>query len=136
MALEKSWLTSFLVIYSVIKFKRTDDILQGISKLDYYVKVSVFQVYKDNEKERIKSEIFSSENIKSIREEKSGSSYSSGKFSKLADDVVVTERSDMFYSRMNTANWKLTEYSRDGSRGKVSKSDNLSCFQGENHFSS
>jgi hypothetical protein len=30
----------------VVKFKRTDDILQGISKLDYLLKISYFQRFK------------------------------------------------------------------------------------------
>jgi hypothetical protein len=37
-----------LMAWIVVKFKRTDDILQGISKLDYLLKVSYFQRYKTN----------------------------------------------------------------------------------------
>lgn len=35
------------IISTIILFKKTDDILQGISKLDYLLKVSVFQVFKN-----------------------------------------------------------------------------------------
>ena len=34
----------------VIKMKSSDDIFQGISKLDYFIKVSCFQVYKSQGK--------------------------------------------------------------------------------------
>ena len=34
---------------SIIVYKKTDDILQGVSKLDYLLKVSVFQIYKNSE---------------------------------------------------------------------------------------
>ena len=32
----------------MVRLKRTDDILQGINKLDYLLKVSYFQRYKKN----------------------------------------------------------------------------------------
>ena len=35
------------MIFFILFFKSTDDILQGISKLDYLLKVSIFQFYKD-----------------------------------------------------------------------------------------
>jgi len=39
--------TDLLVLsYCVIQFKKNEDLLQGISKLDYYLKVSMFQLYK------------------------------------------------------------------------------------------
>ena len=33
--------------YLLMKFKMTSDILQGISKLDYYIKISIFQRNKN-----------------------------------------------------------------------------------------
>jgi len=36
-----------LICFTIIKLKSSQDILQGISKLDYLLKVSIFQVYKD-----------------------------------------------------------------------------------------
>ena len=40
--------STFVMIYIAIIFVKSHiDILQGISKLDYLVKVSVFQVFKD-----------------------------------------------------------------------------------------
>lgn len=41
----------------VIKLKSSQDILQGVSKLDYLLKVSVFQKYKDKTLERDKMSI-------------------------------------------------------------------------------
>ena len=35
-------------MYFVVYLKDTQDILQGISKLDYLVKLSIFQRYKDS----------------------------------------------------------------------------------------
>lgn len=37
---------------SIIVSKKTDDILQGVSKLDYLLKVSVFQLYKNKDLEQ------------------------------------------------------------------------------------
>lgn len=48
-----------LCAISLIIYKKTDDILQGISKLDYLLKVSVFQIYKDRELEKRKFSIIS-----------------------------------------------------------------------------
>lgn len=36
-----------LCLMSLIVYKKTDDVLQGVSKLDYLLKVSVFQIYKN-----------------------------------------------------------------------------------------
>jgi len=36
-----------LAIYNILYLKKIDDALQGINKLDYLLKVSVFQYYKD-----------------------------------------------------------------------------------------
>ena len=38
---------AMLTIIFLLYMKSTDDILQGISKLDYLLKVSIFQIYKD-----------------------------------------------------------------------------------------
>ena len=38
---------SILIAFTMIKLKKSDDMLQGISKLDYLLKISIFQVYKD-----------------------------------------------------------------------------------------
>lgn len=48
---------NILLVTSIVLYKRTEDILQGISKLDYLLKVSVFQKYKDPEIERAKFSI-------------------------------------------------------------------------------
>jgi hypothetical protein len=40
-----------LVGLSIVNYKRTDDILEGISKLDHLLMVSVFQRYKGTEVE-------------------------------------------------------------------------------------
>ena len=45
---------SLLIICNTIFVKKSSDILQGISKLDYLLKVSYFQRYKDPEKEKRK----------------------------------------------------------------------------------
>ena len=39
-----------LISIVVLKLKNEDDILQGISKLDYLLKISIFQKYKEQEK--------------------------------------------------------------------------------------
>ena len=40
-------MTIFLLInFTIIKFKRQDDILQGINRLDYFQTISIFQVAK------------------------------------------------------------------------------------------
>lgn len=38
---------SLLICYVIVKVKKSQDILQGVSKLDYLLKVSVFQQYKE-----------------------------------------------------------------------------------------
>ena len=48
---------AFFVIFTVVKLKSTDDVLQGVNKLDYFIKASVFQVYKKNPNERSKSQM-------------------------------------------------------------------------------
>lgn len=40
-------LNDVLLCFAIIKVKSSDDMIQGISKLDYLLKVSVFQIYKD-----------------------------------------------------------------------------------------
>lgn len=44
-----------LICVAVIMFKKNDDILQGINKLDYLLKASVFQKYKNYDMERNKN---------------------------------------------------------------------------------
>ena len=39
-------LPSLLIALVIIRFKSSQDILQGVSKLDYFLKASVFQKYK------------------------------------------------------------------------------------------
>ena len=56
---EKARVTFIFIILALVCFKRTDDILQGISKLDHLIKVSIFQVYKNKGRERHKSSLFS-----------------------------------------------------------------------------
>ena len=43
-----------LLIYIVLYVKNAKDLLQGVSKLDYLIKVSCFQKFKDPEQERRK----------------------------------------------------------------------------------
>lgn len=43
------WLPLMLMIYLAVYLKTDQDILQGISKLDYLVKLSIFQEYKQKE---------------------------------------------------------------------------------------
>jgi len=43
---------NLLLALIVIKYKRSEDILEGINKLDYLLKVSVFQIYKDKNLEK------------------------------------------------------------------------------------
>lgn len=51
-----------LCCVALIIYKKTDDILQGVSKLDYLLKVSVFQKYKDKELENRKFTIMTTNN--------------------------------------------------------------------------
>ena len=44
--------TPLLFGIAIIVFKRTDDLLQGISKLDHLIKVSIFQEYKIKQNRR------------------------------------------------------------------------------------
>ena len=44
----KLYLLALVVVWSMLTLKSSNDILQGLSKLDYYLVVSVFQVYKNN----------------------------------------------------------------------------------------
>lgn len=39
-------LPSFMICYTIIIIKPDDDVLQGVNKLDYLLKVSIFQMYK------------------------------------------------------------------------------------------
>ena len=43
-------LNNMLFAILVLFFRKDDDILQGINRLDYLMKVSLFQIYKDDEK--------------------------------------------------------------------------------------
>lgn len=52
-----SELSQILLYFTIAKVKSADDILQGLSKLDYLLKVSVFQVYKNTELEEAKNDI-------------------------------------------------------------------------------
>ena len=45
---------TLLMSYAILVIKSTDDILQGINKLDYLIKVSVFQRYKNKRLELIR----------------------------------------------------------------------------------
>ena len=54
-----------MLCITLIVFKSSKDVLQGISKLDYLIKVSCFQMYKDKNLEFQKNqriESFYSEN--------------------------------------------------------------------------
>jgi hypothetical protein len=42
--------TAILLAFSVVYLKKNEDMLQGFSKLDYYLKVSIFQKYKDEDR--------------------------------------------------------------------------------------
>ena len=57
------WILQFPFLLSclaIIELKGTRDCLQGIAKLDYLFKVSIFQKYRDKELEAHKQRIFSS----------------------------------------------------------------------------
>ena len=49
---EKINVFDFLNIVNILYVKSTEDVLQGISKLDYLLKVSVFQIYKNPDANR------------------------------------------------------------------------------------
>ena len=51
---------AIFVIYTVIRLKSTDDLLQGVNKLDYFIKASVFQIYKNQGREQLKHQSFNS----------------------------------------------------------------------------
>ena len=51
-------LIPFTICLVLVRFKSSQDILQGVSKLDYYLKVSVFQKYKDLQLEHAKMSYF------------------------------------------------------------------------------
>ena len=40
-------MSDILICFAIVMIKGTNDCLQGISKLDYLIKASVFQVYKN-----------------------------------------------------------------------------------------
>jgi hypothetical protein len=42
-------LPNLLIALVIIRFKSSQDILQGVSKLDYFLKASVFQKYKGDD---------------------------------------------------------------------------------------
>ena len=48
---------NMLLCFAIIKTKGSQDILQGLNKLDYLLKVSVFQVYKQQDLEDAKEDI-------------------------------------------------------------------------------
>ena len=49
---------SLTIVWCMIMLKNSKDLLQGISKLDYLLKVSVFQKYKDKNLENRKWTMF------------------------------------------------------------------------------
>jgi hypothetical protein len=49
-------LNSIMFAGIILYLKKDEDILQGINKLDYLLKVSVFQIYKNKEKQNLKEE--------------------------------------------------------------------------------
>lgn len=51
-----------LVCIAIIEFKSTKDCLQGIAKLDYLIKVSMFQIYRDDKLNKNKGRLLSSMN--------------------------------------------------------------------------
>ena len=54
---------SLLLSLVIVRFKSSQDILQGVSKLDYLIKVSVFQKYKNEELENKKYSIATVEEL-------------------------------------------------------------------------
>ena len=54
---------SVLLSLVIVRFKSSQDILQGVSKLDYLLKVSVFQKYKNEELEKKKYSIATIEEL-------------------------------------------------------------------------
>ena len=53
-----SIIETFLICV-IIRVKKSDDVLQGINKLDWLLKVSVFQIFKNPERQSIKEASFS-----------------------------------------------------------------------------
>jgi hypothetical protein len=51
----------------IISLKKKQDVLQGISKLDILLKVSMFQVYKDIEQQRHKLSFINTTTTQSLR---------------------------------------------------------------------
>ena len=56
----KSQLSKLLIVFMVAKYKRTCDILQGISRLDYLVRVSIFQRQKNTSRDNLRGSVLSS----------------------------------------------------------------------------
>ena len=52
----------------IVRFKSCQDILQGVNKLDYFLKVSVFQKYKDKNLENMKLSMISDSLIDTVTE--------------------------------------------------------------------
>lgn len=52
-----------LLIYNVVHIKSTQDILQGLNKLDYFIKYSYFQIYKDDMTRQKKRSAFNSSGL-------------------------------------------------------------------------
>ena len=53
-------LNSIMLAGIILYLKKDEDILQGINKLDYVLKVSIFQIYKDKQKQSLKEESYRS----------------------------------------------------------------------------
>lgn len=50
-------LPSILMVLTIVKYKSSKDILTGLSKLDYLLKISIFQVYKDKNLQKAKMKV-------------------------------------------------------------------------------
>ena len=57
------YIDSLIFAFIIVRVKSSQDILQGVSKLDHLLKVSVFQKYKNTQKEERKFTIMSAGTI-------------------------------------------------------------------------
>jgi hypothetical protein len=47
--LNKMWVFQYLAFYAILKLKSSDDILQGLNKLESIVRLSKFQIFKERD---------------------------------------------------------------------------------------
>ena len=104
-----------LIAAAIIKFKNSDDVLQGINKLDYLIKVSVFQQYKELPQGRQsffnKSETFRSTLFSDLDRKDSVNSIQSSDFQNMLDNPVF-QKSTVKDKKINSENQSF-EYEKE-----------------------